>query len=705
MAEEGDGKPSIYDEYAPLVEAMGYHPLAIDGKVPSRYVPNLGKLIPHTDWHRIEQRLTLPQPGAGIGVRCGTPEQRYVGKPFLASLDFDDDDAALAVSEKMPTSPLNKRGRRAWTSGYRANFEVPSENFFHPTEVDERGKPRMVLQILSHGRQTVIPPSIHPDTGEPYQYTNGRTYWDTPLEDLPELPREYREIIMACGYRPAEQKPERAEERINPETGEIVEDGSYWREINNRALRDLKAWVPALLPEMRQTGYRYPAYRGIAWWRNSNSKRGDDLSITGKGIVDHASGDKYTPIDLVMAANSCSAGEALCWLEEKLLPPKPDIEIDFDKILEAPPIAPDDTTETSEPDSDARDDGANGAGGGNGAIDESYPEMEKDTEVIGAMWFPDDPIPEPKPMTVPYFVPSRSEPCIGYLGGVTGGGKTFTADDLAVAIASAGMFAGQQVTERGAVVLIEMEGSSRIRLQAAIQYRGIKEVGSLPLIHIQKMPPPILYKGVISKEWKDWCVRLVRRVRWTCARRWGVPLTAIILDPLAHFSGLLDIGSFGENTAVSKALIDLALAAKCLVLIVDHYGKDTTRGLIGSIARESLAYFVLSPGDKLGGDLAKPRQLVVRKMRDGMSSICVDYRLHVWDTKAKAVADADNFDITLEEQASRTLVIEWGTEVRRCGEADEEEATALTPNQRIVLNKINELLRCPPGGLRYSAGT
>src|SRR6516164_11023878 len=68
-------------------------------------------------------------------------------------------------------------------------------------------------------------------------------------------------------------------------------------------------------------------------------------------------------------------------------------------------------------------------------------------------------LPDPKPMTVPYFVPSRSEPCIGYIGAVTGSVKTFTADDLAVAISSGGTFAGQQVTERGAVVLIEMEGS------------------------------------------------------------------------------------------------------------------------------------------------------------------------------------------------------------------------------------------------------
>jgi hypothetical protein len=323
--------------------------------------------------------------------------------------------------------------------------------------------------------------------------------------------------------------------------------------------------------------------------------------------------------------------------------------------------------------------------------EESYPELQKDLEVVGPLWLLNDPLPKPKPMTVPYFVPSRSEPCIGYVGAETGSVKTFVVDDLAVAISSNGLFAGQQITERGAVVLIEMEGSSRVRLRASVQYRGI-EGKNLPVIHIQKMPPPILHKGAISREWKDWCTRTIRVVRWRMRKEgWSVPLTAIILDPLAHFSGITDIGSFTENTAVSKALIELALAAKCLVIVVDHYGKDTTRGLVGSIARESLAYFVLTPGERLGADLTKPRQLMVRKMRDGMSSIGVDYRLHAWDTAGKQVVDADDFDVSLEEQASRTLVIEWGKDVRRYSDTDQDESS-VTPLQRKVLNKLNQLI-------------
>src|SRR5262249_30268239 len=140
-------------------------------------------------------------------------------------------------------------------------------------------------------------------------------------------------------------------------------------------------------------------------------------------------------------------------------------------------------------------------------------------------------------------------------------------------------------------------------------------------------------------------------------------------------------------------LIALAQAAGCLVVVVDHYGKDTTRGLIGSIARESLAYFVLSPGEKLDSNLSRPRQLVVRKMRDGISNICVDYRVHVWDTKTKQTVPAHDFDISLEDQMKRTLVIEWGDKVRPHTSSDDDgEADTLTGSQRIVLNKINELL-------------
>jgi hypothetical protein len=557
----------MYDEYAPRAISMGYHTLPIS---PPGFKPDktpviralTGKFIKYRGWNTDKAPVRTPQPGAGIGIRCGDNG--------VVAIDCDDDQAAPAIMAMFPT-PVYKVGQRGGTGFYRAEPEIPSENYYDSTG-------RLILQILSGGRQTVIPPSIHPNTGKPYSWINGHSVYDTPVSDLPLLPPDYREQLQKLGYGPKPRtKP--GGETVDPETGEINEfDGdSPHAELNAVALKHLDKWVMNLdIHKLHKQCGRYPSYRGVAQWRASTTgkaleERDTNLSICGSGIKDFGDDRGYSALDLVMAARACNLAEAFCWLEEKLLPQKPNIEIDLDKIIaaqESPSIVADEDP-AADPAADPSDDSSADPAGDK----TDYPELEKDMEIVGALWLLSDPLPKPKPMTVPYFVPSRSEPCIGYIGAATGSVKTFVADDLAIAISSKALFAGQQVTEPGAVVLIEMEGSSRTRLRASVQYRGA-EGQNLPVIHIQKMPPPILFKGAVSREWRDWCVRTVRLVRWRMRREgWNAPLTAIILDPLAHFSGLTDIGSFTENTAVSKALIDLALAAKCLVIVVDHYGR------------------------------------------------------------------------------------------------------------------------------------
>jgi hypothetical protein len=116
-------------------------------------------------------------------VRCGNG---------IVALDYDDNDAALIISEAFPNTPVNKEGQRGWTAFYRADFDVPSQNFY-----DANGK--KVLEVLSAGKQTVIPPSVHPDTKQPYKWTNGRSLYDTSPAELPPLPRDYIERITARG--------------------------------------------------------------------------------------------------------------------------------------------------------------------------------------------------------------------------------------------------------------------------------------------------------------------------------------------------------------------------------------------------------------------------------------------------------------------------------------------------------------------------
>ena len=100
----------------------------------------------------------------------------------------------------------------------------------------------LALQVLSSGKQTVIPPSIHPDTKQSYRWTNGKTLYDTKVDELPPLPRDYRERILALGYLASNPK----KDRVTPDTVSTVDADSTLAELNALALKNLAQWVPAL---------------------------------------------------------------------------------------------------------------------------------------------------------------------------------------------------------------------------------------------------------------------------------------------------------------------------------------------------------------------------------------------------------------------------------------------------------------------------
>jgi hypothetical protein len=112
----------IYDGHAPLLRERGYFPIPIGPgtKKPQRYIPSTKAYEGYSGWQERPTSLTTPQPGAGIGVRCGNG---------IVAIDYDDEDAALRVSEALGDSPVSKAGKTAWTSFFRASREVLSEDF------------------------------------------------------------------------------------------------------------------------------------------------------------------------------------------------------------------------------------------------------------------------------------------------------------------------------------------------------------------------------------------------------------------------------------------------------------------------------------------------------------------------------------------------------------------------------------------------
>jgi hypothetical protein len=679
---------NIYDDNVRKLIEQGYYALPISpagfkpSKSPVRWIPSFNEFRLLQGWNTRPTPILEPQPGAGIGVRCGGG---------LVALDYDDEEAALAISEAFDPSPVNKAGQRAWTPFYRADFDVPSEDFF-----DANG--RKVLQILSTGRQTVIPPSIHPDTGEPYRWTNGKSLYDTALTELPLLPRDYRERILGLGYAPARVAPEPAKPEGIETSIPSENDDRPCRELNELALKNLAGWVPDLdLYGCRRRVGRYANYEAVATWRESTTgrskeERDPNLRISSLGIKDFGDGRGYSPLDLVIAARACSLADAFEWLEERVSAKKPDIEIDWEKIAkgedvavsdakDAPPIAPEDAPETVKAEAKSK----------------------KPESLVGEFWFPTDPAPTRPEMLIEHLIPDVCR--YGILRGQMGAMKTFLLNSLAVAIASgAGSFAGQQASRRGLVLQGEFDGSySEARLWAAMDAAGVDR--DQPVALFKKLPPPILAGKRLNPEWRKWKAEFKDRVHGA-EDRFGLPLTLLTMDPVNRFGGFDDENSSSEGNIFGKEMDALCEEFKCTTLVSDHLGKDADKGTRGTSTKEQNAFYVLDAGETAKA-IDETRLLKIVRIKEDASGVGVNFHIEPVEVEY----DYRTADGALARTKRTKLVPHWDSEIAPIsrlvatgGKSDElsgEDQLALTKLVEIINKKGVEL----PSECEAPAGT
>lgn len=330
-------EPSPFAALAQQLVENGYAPLPIAprSKAPGT-VDRRGKPFGLKDWSRFcdeparewQIEKWARADGLGIGVACG-----FGG---LLALDLDTDDPAIlsAIMKAIPHSDFAKKGAKGETLFFVAAEAIQSEAINLPTgELDVSGRPKTtrVVDILSHGRQTVLPHSIHPNTGQPYVWSRGRGLDEVDVSDLPALTAADLAALKAAlapfGFEP----PAPVWERVDVQAG--GGDGPA-AEINTWALANLGAWVPALgLARCRGEGRTYKA---VAEWRPSNTgrplaERALNLSIAPNGIVDFGDGGgcvslpdgdvvrdgRYTPLNLILSARGGSLADAMSWLQER----------------------------------------------------------------------------------------------------------------------------------------------------------------------------------------------------------------------------------------------------------------------------------------------------------------------------------------------------------------------------------------------------
>lgn len=137
------------------------------------------------------------QSDSGIGVAMGGG---FIG----LDIDTDDEEILAAIRDVIPESIVAKRGAKGRTDFYNDQTQsIPARKF-----KDCNG--RIIVEILAHGNQSVIPPTLHPKTGKPYDYLTSRTLEDTTLEELPEPPADLVEQLerTLAPFLPPQKDPD-----------------------------------------------------------------------------------------------------------------------------------------------------------------------------------------------------------------------------------------------------------------------------------------------------------------------------------------------------------------------------------------------------------------------------------------------------------------------------------------------------------------
>ena len=311
-------------------------PIAPGTKRPGAYDANEG-WRGMSDWTRFSGRMPTELeldfwntwPEAGIGITLGKLS-RVVALDRDYDLPGGGNDALDAV---IPWSPVAKKGAKGWTRFYLYSGEE-SRSF-------NAGGAR-VLDMLSDGRQTVMPPTIHPD-GFAYRWISEETL-DSLLSvtELPTLPADFAEQVERVlePYQTEADKAPRQRQQVQRDSPERINtvmsvEAEYFRELNTLALQNLQDWVPKTIPTARPDGSG--GYRCIATWRNCKNP---NVGINPKGIFDFGGNYGITPIDLVMYANGLPFQRAVEVLRACVAMPVQDYIVFGNASAPATPAAP-----------------------------------------------------------------------------------------------------------------------------------------------------------------------------------------------------------------------------------------------------------------------------------------------------------------------------------------------------------------------------
>jgi len=124
-------------------------------------------------WEEIKTKLN-------IGVILG------LGGLVCLDIDYDGEDREAfldGIKKLAPEILVAKKGKKGLSAFYRSS--LPGRKIKHPLD-----KRKTVLEVLSTGNYTIVPPSIHSETKKPYVWLTENELTDVKVSELPELTKD-----------------------------------------------------------------------------------------------------------------------------------------------------------------------------------------------------------------------------------------------------------------------------------------------------------------------------------------------------------------------------------------------------------------------------------------------------------------------------------------------------------------------------------
>jgi P4 family phage/plasmid primase-like protien len=251
----------IFTETAPAYGDAGLSPIPLSGKVPAiqkwnSYCDNLPKPATRAEW------LTK-YTHANIGLALG---KELVPGFRLGAIDVDDTRFVEAARTLVGSAAPSKIGRKGET--FFGLFE--KTNGVKSTALNTAAG-RQAIDILIANKQTVIPPSVHPETGVPYRW-GGKLILEHKLEELPRVSAQKLALFRALVTSPeAEQIA----------TGQGTHDAGLKLAAKLVAYEEDSDFLAALMTALLPRGYEGNSVAEVAGWISSAREKGFDKAAGG----------------------------------------------------------------------------------------------------------------------------------------------------------------------------------------------------------------------------------------------------------------------------------------------------------------------------------------------------------------------------------------------------------------------------------------